>query len=265
MKNILVPIGSHFNAKNTLQYAIDFASSVKAKIYFVHIFSSSKIAGSFVNIDSILVKDSKKILKEFLSSIDVKNVEIIPKSLKGHSVVDSIKQLSEKFEIDLIITSTKAITTDQNVFLGNVTGSLVKDTKRPILIIPSEAKFKPISKILMTIKSGTINSVSTLDPLIKIQNVFQSTLNLLQVKTPNLEEKDLEINTDLKQMISNLIITENATVFQGVLEFLHDEDPDLICVIRRKRGFFKKLWEENRVKRVNFDSKKPLLVLKGAQ
>ena len=265
MKNILVPIGSHENAKNTLQYAIDFAESVQAKIYFIHIFSSSRIAGSFVNIDSILVKDSKKILQEYLLSIDTKNVEIIPKSLKGHTVVDSIKQLSEMYEIDLIITSTKAISTDKKVFLGNVTGSLVKDTIKPILIIPSEAKFKPISKILMTIKSGTIKSVSTINPLIRIQEQFKATINLLQVRTPQMEEKDLIINSDLNKIISNLIVTENATVFQGVLEFLHDEDPDLICVIRRKRGFFKKLWEENRVKRVNFDSKKPLLVLKGAQ
>ena len=80
-----------------------------------------------------------------------------------------------------------------------------------------------------------------------------------------MEEKDLVINKNLLKHISELILTENATVFQGVLEFLHDEDPDLICVIRRKRGFFKKLWEENRVMRVNFDSKVPLLVLKGDQ
>ena len=47
------------------------------------------------------------------------------------------------------------------------------------------------------------------------------------------------INKDSNKIISNLTLTENATVFQGVLEFLHQEDPDLICVIQRKRGFFK--------------------------
>ncbi len=53
MKNILVPIGSHENALNTLQYAIDFAEQVNAKIYLVHIFSSSKISGGFIKIDPI--------------------------------------------------------------------------------------------------------------------------------------------------------------------------------------------------------------------
>ena len=265
MKNILVPIGSHTNALNTLEYAINFAASVQARIYFVHIFSSSKIAGNVINIDSILVRDSKKLLKEYMADIDSKNVEIIPKSMKGHSVIDSIKKLNKALDIDLIITSTKALTTDKRVFLGNVTGSIVKDIKRPVLIVPSGAKFRPISKILMTIKSGKIKSKSTIKPLIKIQKSFNSQINLLQVKTPQLEEKDLEINKNLIKHISELILTENATVFQGVLEFLHEQNPDLICVIRRKRGFFKKLWEENRVRRVNFDSNVPLLVLKGDQ
>ena len=91
----------------------------------------------------------------------------------------------------------------------------------------------------MTIKSGTIKSKKTIVPLIKIQKSFNSDINLLQVKTPKLEEKDLIINETLLNHISELIVSENATVFQGVLEFLHDENPDLICVIRRKEDSLK--------------------------
>jgi len=263
MKNILVPIGSHENALNTLQYAIDFAEQVNAKIYLVHIFSSSKISGGFIKIDPILARDSKKVLKDQLSLVNKKNVEIYSKSLKGHNVIDSVEQLTNLFNIDLIITSTKNDTSDKTVFLGKITGSFVKDLKTPVLIIPFSATFKPISKILMTIKSGSIKSLETLDLLIKIQKTFASTINLLQVKTPKLDAKDLELNEKLSSLIHTLIPTKNATVFQGVLEFLHEENPDMLCVIRRKRGFFKKLWQDDRIKKVDFESTKPLLVLKG--
>ena len=64
-------------------------------------------------------------------------------------------------------------------------------------------------------------------------------------------------------IIDTKIQSKNATVFQGVLEFLHEQQPDMLCVIRRKRGFFKKLWEDDRVKKIDFDSSIPLLVLKG--
>ena len=115
----------------------------------------------------------------------------------------------------------------------------------------------------MTIKSGSIKSISTLDLLIKIKNTFSSTIHLLQVKTPKLDAKDLELNKTLEGLISQHIPTINATVYQGVLEHVREEDPDLLCVIRRKRGFFKKLWENDRVKKIDFDSHIPLLVLKG--
>ena len=263
MKNILVPVGSNINALNTLQYAIDFAQAVGAKIYLVHVYSSPKISGGLLNVDQIMERDSKQTLKEHLNNVDKKDVKIITSTLKGYSVIDTLKQLNKLLNIDLIIASTKNDGADDTVFLGKITGSIIKDTKVPVLIIPAQVKFKPVKKILMTIKSGSITSVDTLDLLVKIQTTFNSKINLLQVKTPKLDAKDLELNDTLKSLIDTHIPTTNATVYQGVLQFLNVEKPDMLCVIRRKRGFFKKLWEDDRVKKIDFNSNIPLLVLKG--
>ncbi|MGI9532183.1 universal stress protein [Lutimonas sp.] len=263
MKNILVPVGSNEHAVNTLQYAIDFADAVGAKIFLVHVYSSPKISGSILKVDQILERDSKAILKDHIKKVDRKNVEIMTSTLKGYTVIDTLKQLSKLLQIDLIIASTKNDGADENIFLGKITGNIIKDTKVPVLIIPKNVTFKPIKKILMTLKSGSLKSVNTLDLLVKIKDTFSSTINLLQVKTPKLDAKDLELNDTLKSHISQLIPTTNATVYQGVLEYLREEKPDMLCVIRRKRGFFKKLWENDRVKKIDFDSSIPLLVLKG--
>ncbi len=263
MKNILVPVGSNNNAVNTLQYAIDFAEAVDAKIYLVHVYSSPKISGTVLKVDNIMERDSKEILREHLSKVNIKKVEIITSTLKGYSVIDTLKQLNKLLNIDLIIASSKNDVADETIFLGKITGNIIKDTKVPVLIVPAGVKFKPIKKILMTIKSGSIKSMTTLDVLEKIKITFNSRINLLQVKTPKLDARDLELNKKLESLINKLIPTTNATVYQGVLEFLREEDPDMICVIRRKRGFFKKLWENDSVKKIDFDSPVPLLVLKG--
>ena len=263
MKNILVPIGSNENALNTLQYAIDFAEAVNAKIYLVHVYTSPKISGGLLKVDQIMERDSKQILRDHLKSVDNKNVEIITSTLKGYSVIDTLKQLNKLLEIDLTIASTDNDGADETIFLGKITGNIIKDTKVPVLVIPAGVSFKPIKKILMTVKSGSIKSVETLDLLIKIKDTFSSTINLLQVKTPKIDAQDLELNITLKGIINDHIPTTNATVFQGVLTYLNEQDPDMLCVIRRKRGFFKKLWQNDRVKKINFDSNIPLLVLKG--
>ena len=62
---------------------------------------------------------------------------------------------------------------------------------------------------------------------------------------------------------TTLTTTNNATTFQGVLEHFQSHNPDMLCVVRRKRGFFKKLWEKNSVMKRDFHTSKPLLVLRG--
>ena len=263
MKNILVPVGSSDSALHTLRYAVDFAKEFEARIYLVHVYSSSKIAGAMINVDAIMERDSRQILQEYLDKIDNKGVEIITSTLKGYSVSDTLMQMIGLLNIDLMISGSRNNSTDEEVFIGKTTGIMIKDTTTPVLIIPKGVKFKPVKKILMAIKSGAIKSVDTLNVLKDIQSKFSSTINLLQVKTPKLEDKDLELNQQLGDMVNDRIQTRNATIFQGVLEFLHEQDPDMLCVIRRKRGFFRKLWEDDRVKKIDFESTIPLLVLKG--
>ena len=86
-------------------------------------------------------------------------------------------------------------------------------------------------------------------------------MNLLQVKTPDYKEEDLILDDALKAIQNTLTISENVTTFQGVLEHFQTNNPDLLCVFRRKRGFFKKLWEKNTVLKSEFHCSIPLLVL----
>ena len=62
---------------------------------------------------------------------------------------------------------------------------------------------------------------------------------------------------------TNITETENVTTFQGVLEHYKSHDPDILCVVRRNRGFFIKKWEKNTILKRDFYSTKPVLVLSG--
>jgi hypothetical protein len=83
------------------------------------------------------------------------------------------------------------------------------------------------------------------------------------VKTPNYTAEDLILHKDLTALQNTLTVTENAPTYQGVLEHIKSQNPDMLCVYRRKRGFFKKLWEKNTILKEEFYSNVPLLVLKG--
>ena len=263
MKNLLVPIGSSGNAVNTLQYAIDLAMNFNSKVYAVQVYDGTRVAGSLKNINAILEEDSTNDLKEILAQVNTKGVDLTTASIKG-KVIDSIEALAQHIEADLIISSAKPLSRDETLFLGKVPGSLLKDTKFPVLIVPSQYRYKDFSKILMALKVCKIKAKSSLDPLNSILDKYtEAKLDLIQIITPDHGKDDKDIDPDLKALTASFKVSENATVFQGVLEHLHVTEPDLLCVMRRKRGFFTRLWQKDVVKKRDFESRIPLLVLKG--
>lgn len=262
MKTILVPLGNSDNAINTLQYAIDFASEINAEIYIVHVFGSAKATGLLRNIDDFIESRTKEEIAAVLSKVDVKNLDIKAITAKG-KILTVIENASKELDIDLIISSANITSADTSLYVGAITGALVKKTSLPVLIIPMGYKFKSITKTLIGLRSGVIRKPNVLKPLEFLVDSFKMDVNLIHIITPHNKEKDNTLHENFITISDSISTSENATVFQGVLEHLIEVNPDLICVIRRKRGFFKKLWTRSSIKKIDFESRIPLLILKG--
>ena len=262
MKNILVPIGSTEAAQNTLQYAIDFAADIEANVYVFRAYKAKSKAGTMINVDAIIERETNLYLRTMVNAVDTKNVEVKLISAKG-SVVESVEAIDQELGIDLIIVNSKSNSIKEEVFLGSTAGSLVKKTDISVLAVPPGYKYEAIQNVLLAFKSGILKSKTALNPLQKIVKKFNPEVNLLLVKTAGYTEEDLVLSQDLIELQTTLTTTENATTFQGVLEHFKTHNPDMLCVFRRKRGFFTKLWEKNTILKEEFHTSKPLLILKG--
>lgn len=263
MKTILVPVGSSKNAKSHLQYAVDFAKVFGAKLYVVQIYNVYTKAGTMIKIDHILERESKAFLDAHVASIDTKGVEIYTRTFKG-KLINTLDKVCSALDVDLIILEPRTNSILDEVYLGKTSGKIIKQTHIPALIVPEGYVYKPINKILLALKSAIVKRQGALSQLLDIKNQFKSVVNILLVKTPFHVKLDFELNSEIKEMISNTTIAESPTTFQAVLEHYKSNEPDLLCVVRRKRGFFKKLWEENTILKKDFHSTKiPVLVLSG--
>ncbi len=263
MKNILVPVGSSKNAKSHLQYAVDFSRATGARLFVVQIFNVYTKAGTMIKIDHILERESKAFLDNHVSQIDTTGVDLITKTFKG-KLVDTLDLISKSLDLDLILLEPRTNSIKDEVFLGKTSGKIIKQTSIPALIVPEGYVFKPIDNILMAIKSAVIKKEGAIRPLRAIKEDFKSTVNLLLVKTPYYNKGDFDVHNGLKTLVSNITETENATTFQGVLEHYKDYEPNMLCVVRRNRGFFGKLWENNVILKKHFYvSSMPVLVLSG--
>lgn len=262
MKNILVPVGSSKNAVSHLQYAVDFAKEFGAKLYVVQIYNVYTKAGTMVKIDHILERESMEFLKSHVSKVDTKGVEVIVKTFKG-KLIDTLELVCEAADIDLILIEPRTTSIKDEVFLGETSGKIIKQTNIPALIVPEGYVFKRISHILMALKSAVVKKNSSLVPLKDIKNKFRADIDLLLVKTPFHNEGDFDVNDELSGIVSEIIYSDNPTTYQGVLEHYKTNDPDMLCVVRRKRGFFTKLWENSTILKKDFYTTLPVLVLGG--
>ncbi|MET2986270.1 universal stress protein [Aureibaculum conchae] len=261
MNTILVPVGSPRKALNTLQYAIDLVEGTQAKIYLVKAYGVTKVAGSLKNMDDFLETEANLDLENVVSHVNKKGIEVISKSISGNAK-DIIKRTAKQLKIDLIVAGSRS---DSKVFINKTPGYLIKNTDLPVLFVPRNYRFEKVNKVLLAIKSGVISSPDVLIPLEKVLNKFNARLNILRVVTPDVQEGDDVISKELTSLEHNFITSENTTVFKGLLENIGNINPDLLCVIRRKRGFFKRLWEKDKVYKKDFESNLPLLVLKGSE
>jgi nucleotide-binding universal stress UspA family protein len=116
MKNILVPVGTSKNTLSHLQYAVDFADAFGAKLYVVHIYKVFTKAGTMINLDHILERESKDYLNELMSKIDTKNVEVVTKAFKG-KVVDTLELVCKIANIDLVLIQPRTNSVNDEVFL----------------------------------------------------------------------------------------------------------------------------------------------------
>lgn len=263
MKNILVPVGSSKNAESHLQYAVDFARAFGAKLYVVQIFNVYTKAGTMIKVDNILERESLAFLKSHVEKVDIKGVEVIVKTFKG-KLVETLELVCQTADIDLILIEPRTNSVKEEVYLGKTSGKIIKQTSIPALIVPEGFTFKPMKTILIALKSAIIRKDDVLKPLISIKNQFNSKIDLLLVQTPFYNEGDFDVNEELAGLISHTSHSENTTTFQGVLDNYKEINPDLLCVVRRKRGFFTKIWENNTILKKDFNSSTlPVLVLSG--
>lgn len=260
MNNILVPLGTSPVCRETLSYAIDFASEFGCNVFVMDVFTVISSAGRLANVKEKVASSNREKIKEIISSVDTKGVDIKIASYNG-DIINGLEEIEKELGIDLIILAPRSNDVNEELYLGNTSGRIIKQTNIPTLIVPKGTKYVPLKNILVAFKSGILKRSKVLHPLISIVDKYRAMVNLLLVKTPGYSEDDLKINTALLDLSKNLTISENQTTYLGVLEHFKAKQPDLLCVFRRKRGFFKKLWEKSTIPKSEFYAPIPVLVL----
>ena len=262
MKNILVPIGVSSHAHANLHYALSLAKFFESTVYAVDAYPTHSSKASIINIQARLEDENYQRIVEMVTAMgpEAKAVKIVRSE---QDLIGTVKRLHKSIGLDLILVAPLNNDIDDAIFLGHIAGSLIKRTVVPVWVAPLEKAFEIPKNILMAFKDGEVKEEVTLKPLIRIQERFQSLLNLLLVKVPGFSKNNHKLNDAITSRAEGLKFSQNGTVYQGVLEHFQALLPDMIVVFKRERGFFEKLWETDLVFKKDFYCTVPILVLKN--
>jgi len=246
MKNILVPVGSVEAGINNLRYAINFAGISQAKVFITCVEQG--------NVESVL--------REILDNVNIKGVKVVSKIISGN-IYEGIASLCRTLNIDLMILAPQSVDINNKVYLGKITGKIVRESETPLLVVPRDYLFRRFDNIMMAFKNANFTNEANLEPIESVVEMFGANLDLLHVKTPDSPKSAAVVNKRLMSKSTSYTQTKNATVFQGVLENYQKINPEMICLLRRKKqNMFEKFWKSNEILKEEFHSSKPLLILK---
>ena len=182
-----------------------------------------------------------------------------------------VEQLAEQWRAGLIVAGTTGKTGMEKFLLGSNTLSLANSCQTPLLIVPNDAVFNGIEKIVL---ACDLKKVTRSTPVSQIGWWLEKLKAKLLVVNVALESTrfDAEIITEQYNMHAILDgfepsynYVEGEDIAEEIAEFAKDEAASLVITVPKTHGFFEGLFQQSISRRLLDKPVVPLLLLKEKQ
>lgn len=274
MKTIIIPVDFSDNAKEALQYTINFLGDSQAKLYCIYIMEpyvpSSETAVASTSLFKEQLDLAKDRLVEFCQEFEEKlpsNISIESEVILGN-IASSIRQKAKDISADAIFMGTQG--ENHNVLerlLGTVSTLMVENAPCPVLLIPHPYDFKPMDNVIYC------TDMNHEDPyeiwraveLLKPNSVIVQCVHV--VKSEQDKEKTLE--SDLKDYVESnnsavktvFSVEVGDDVSQVASDYADNYDAEMIIMTRTKHSAFYRILHGSETKKMISHLHIPLLIM----
>ncbi|WP_405208048.1 universal stress protein [Aquimarina sp. LLG6339-5] len=276
-KKILLPTDFSKNAWNAISYAIELYKNEECDFYILNVFNATGYA-----LESMMIpepgekiyeeakekseKGLEKILKRLSFRDDSANHKFIMIS-QFNSLLDGIKTIIEKQDIEMIIMGTKGATNASDIIYGSNTVLVMEKIRTcPVMAIPEDVIYTEPKEIVFPTDYKTQVKRRELQYLIEIAKISNAAICFLHIsKEDSLDEEQLNNQNLLKEYFEHIPHTfhtlHNVSIKGGLSAFVESRNSDLITFINRKHSFFGSIFSKPMVKDLGYHSKVPVLAL----
>lgn len=279
MSKILIPVDFSEDAQTAVEYACQLISQngQKQDIDFIHVFTHH--SNSYVNIHSGSLEDpqvkiSEKQMSNLIADLQTRYPTINFASLfKDGNLFEEISKVTAEFKYDAVIMGTKGSSGLEAIFLGSNTYDVILNTKTPVLGIPKNtAQFKKDRVgLLCNFKEGEIEVL--LHAIKLLGNAFELALIYVNKDDRPINDIDAQFKGWIAEIIDrtgihNISYTIKPQVLynraaenvsHAISNVLIDEQIDFLLITRSRKSIFRRLIEENIVRKMAYNMTIPTL------
>ncbi len=276
-KKILLPTDFSNNAWNAIEYAIELYKNETCDFYVLNAFNATGYA-----LESMMVPEPGERLYEEAKE---KSEQGLAKTLERltfkdeypdhkffmvsqfNGLLDAIKDVVDKQDIEMIIMGTKGTTDAIDVIFGSNTVMIMEKSRNcPVMAIPEDASYKDLEEIVFPTDYKMNFKRRELENIIDVAKMSNATIRILYASDGDLLTEEQENNKKLlEEYFEGLTYAfhtlTNLDASSAVRCFVESRESDMIAFFNRKHSFFGSIFSKPMVKSLGRYAKVPVLAL----
>jgi nucleotide-binding universal stress UspA family protein len=268
MKKIIVPIDFSDTSVNAAKYAIELAKNIPdAHIILYHVYSSISFAALTSKDENSRQMVSENELKNLKNKI-ANGFDSISCEAEEGSFVENIARFALGNYADLVVMGITGSSRITQVFMGTNTLNVIRNISCPVMIIPPDAKYTGVKKVVLTSDFKDVARTTPFASLIKILDTFKPHLDILNVDSEHFVELTDEFKLEKEAMKEKLQAFNPEFSFlraydfvEGISSFVDSRNIDAIITVPRKHNFLSQLFVTSHTKKLAYHSNVPIIAV----
>ncbi len=276
MKKILLPTDFSDNAWNAIKYAVQLYKDEKCNFILLNTYTPIiyqvehlQASSPQLQVLEIVKETSNKKLKELIQTLKKafnNSNHTFTQISAFNTLTAEIDQLFEGNTMDLIVMGTKGATGLKEVLFGSHTVHVLKNTKCPVIVIPSEFSFEAPHEILFPTDYEVDFKKKHVLPILNISALYNTRVNILHVfYGHDLSERQkrnrLKLEKIFKETGCLFHDVKNQNIPEAITQFQLKARINLLVMINNKHSFFENLFFKSTINQIGFHLNIPFLVI----
>ena len=268
MKKFLVPVDFSDTSINAAKYAVALTRDIpEASVILYHVYSRISFATLTSKEEGSRQKVSEAELNEVIAKISEGKDNISVVAEEG-SFVESIYDYTLGNSIDMVVMGITGSSRISQVFMGTNTLNVIRHIDCPVMIIPSEALYKGLKKVVFTSDFKDVARTTPFVSLKKILDIFHPELDILNVDSEHYVELTPEYKIEREAMEEKLTgyhprfsFLRSYDFLEGISSFVDTKEMDAIITVPRKHSFLSQLFKTSHTKKLAYHSRIPIIAI----